>query len=123
MLNGVSCELLLLLRALLSCTTPPERQRAVDFFGDVKKKELKPPSVARRRYRTSGVRRYCDPHIIILARFPGYWSFLKRGVIRRLPPFLSGSMVGADVAMAAHASELELAKKNLTDAIGDNIKQ
>ncbi|KAK3546709.1 hypothetical protein QTP70_032210 [Hemibagrus guttatus] len=31
-------------------------------------------------------------------------------------------MVGADVAMAAHASELELAKKNLTDAIGDNIK-
>ncbi|XP_062850463.1 transcriptional adapter 1 [Trichomycterus rosablanca] len=31
-------------------------------------------------------------------------------------------MVGSDVAMAAHASELELAKKNLTDAIGDNIK-
>ncbi|XP_076828733.1 transcriptional adapter 1 [Brachyhypopomus gauderio] len=31
-------------------------------------------------------------------------------------------MVGADVAMAAPASELELAKKNLTDAIGDNIK-
>ncbi|KAI5085298.1 hypothetical protein C0J45_23797, partial [Silurus meridionalis] len=24
--------------------------------------------------------------------------------------------------MAAHASELELAKKNLTDVIGDNIK-
>ncbi|XP_035375545.1 transcriptional adapter 1 [Electrophorus electricus] len=31
-------------------------------------------------------------------------------------------MVGTDVAMAAPASELELAKKNLTDAIGDNIK-
>ncbi|XP_017575624.1 transcriptional adapter 1 [Pygocentrus nattereri] len=31
-------------------------------------------------------------------------------------------MVGADGAMAAHSSELELAKKNLTDAIGDNIK-
>lgn len=31
-------------------------------------------------------------------------------------------MVGADAAMAAHASELELAKKNLTDAVGDNIK-
>lgn len=26
-------------------------------------------------------------------------------------------------AMAAHASELEIAKKNLTDAIGDNVKQ
>lgn len=25
--------------------------------------------------------------------------------------------------MAAHASELEIAKKNLTDAIGDNVKQ
>lgn len=39
------------------------------------------------------------------------------------PPFVFSSMVGADVAMAAHSSELELAKKNLTDAIGDNIKQ
>lgn len=26
-------------------------------------------------------------------------------------------------AMAAHANELEIAKKNLTDAIGDNVKQ
>lgn len=26
-------------------------------------------------------------------------------------------------AMAANASELEVAKKNLTDAIGDNVKQ
>lgn len=26
-------------------------------------------------------------------------------------------------AMAAHASELEIAKKNLTDAVGDNVKQ
>lgn len=26
-------------------------------------------------------------------------------------------------AMAAHASELEIAKKNLTDAIGENVKQ
>lgn len=29
----------------------------------------------------------------------------------------------SDGAMAAHASELEIAKKNLTDAIGDNVKQ
>ncbi len=27
------------------------------------------------------------------------------------------------VKMAAHASELEIAKKNLTDAVGDNVKQ
>lgn len=26
-------------------------------------------------------------------------------------------------AMAAHASELEIAKKNLTEAVGDNVKQ
>lgn len=27
------------------------------------------------------------------------------------------------IVMAAHASELEIAKKNLTDAIGENVKQ
>lgn len=32
----------------------------------------------------------------------------------------AGQLLGA---MAAHASELEIAKKNLTDAIGDNVKQ
>lgn len=34
----------------------------------------------------------------------------------------TGALVVLD-AMAAHASELEIAKKNLTDAIGDNVKQ
>lgn len=38
-------------------------------------------------------------------------------------PLLSSMVGAADAAMAAHASELELAKKNLTDAIGDNVKQ
>lgn len=33
-----------------------------------------------------------------------------------------GALVGLN-DMAAHASELEIAKKNLTDAIGDNVKQ
>jgi len=32
-------------------------------------------------------------------------------------------IAASGVAMAAHASELEIAKKNLTDAIGDNVKQ
>lgn len=32
-------------------------------------------------------------------------------------------IAASGVTMAAHASELEIAKKNLTDAIGDNVKQ
>lgn len=32
-------------------------------------------------------------------------------------------IAGLVYAMASHASELEIAKKNLTDAIGDNVKQ
>ncbi len=34
-----------------------------------------------------------------------------------------GVIAASGVKMAAHASELEIAKKNLTDAIGDNVKQ
>lgn len=32
-------------------------------------------------------------------------------------------LYGSMYAMASHANELEIAKKNLTDAIGDNVKQ
>ena len=31
--------------------------------------------------------------------------------------------VKSSIAMAAHSSELEIAKKNLTEVIGDNVKQ
>lgn len=45
----------------------------------------------------------------------------KNGVV--VSPF-DDVIVGVYVnVMAAHASELEIAKKNLTDAIGDNVKQ